>query len=375
VVLLIVVLLAGGIFSIPLFFSSATVVISPKEMNLPVNVTGSASLGSTNGALKYEIATLSREGTKEIPASGEEEVRRSATGKIVIYNDYSAEPQTLVARTRFETPGGLIFRIQEQITVPGQKTVSGVKTPGSVTATVIADAPGEEYNVGLADFTIPGFEGDPRFSKFSAKSDPQNPITGGFVGVIKKVSESDQTASKIAIEAELKKELSEQLTSQIPNTHILFRNGATFSFEELPQEPGSSNSTAIIKERGTIHGILFNRKDLSEFIANNYEQIKGKKVNIENLDSISFTLNEVNLFNPETSEEISFKIVGDAKFVWEIPTDEVKNSLIGQKRSNIKDILSKFEAVERANLSFMPPWTLSIPKDPSKIKLEIEASE
>jgi len=365
----------GGIYAGSFLFVSATVKISPKEMNTPINITGIAKTNPAEGELGYEIVTLSREGQREVSATGETQVQKSATGKIVVYNDYSADVQTLVAKTRFETPSGLIFRIQDQVSVPGQKTVSGAKVPGSIAVTVVADKPGESYNVGLTDFTIPGFKGDPRFEKFSAKSDPSNPIAGGFVGVVKKISDSDLAASKIAIETELKKELTNMLNSQIPDTHVMFKGGSTFNFDELPQGEGVSNSTAILKEKGSIYGILFEKNELNKFIASKVDSVKGKDVHIGNLESIAFSLDNINSFDAAITKEISFKISGNTNFIWDINDSEIKDSLVGQKRRNIKAILSKFESVDRASLTLSPVWIFSIPKEPSKIEVKIEPVE
>lgn len=373
--ILVLAIVLGGVYAGSFLFVSATVKISPKEMNVPINITGVAKIDPAEGELGYEIVTLTREGQREVPASGETQVQKSATGKIVVYNNYSTEAQTLVAKTRFETSNGLIFRIQDQVTVPGQKTANGTKVPGSVTVTVVADKPGDSYNVGLADFTIPGFKGDPRFEKFSAKSDPSAPIAGGFVGVVKKVSDSDLAASKIAIEAELKKELTNMLTSQIPDTHVMFKGGATFNFDELPQGDSASNATAILKEKGSIYGILFEKDELNKFLANKVEAVKGKDIHVGNLESIAFSLDDINSFDPETTKQVSFKLSGNTNFVWNTNTEEIKRSLIGQKRRNIKAVLSKFESVDRASVSLNPVWILSIPKDPNKIEVKIEPVE
>src|SRR3989344_755828 len=236
-------------------FVSATVTVIPKEITVPIDLTGTASLEPADGELGFTIATLSREGSKKIPASGEEKVERKASGKIIIYNNNGMNGQKLVANTRFETPDGLIFRIQESVLVPGQKTVSGVATPGSITATVHADQPGEKYNVGLSDFTIPGFKSDSRFVKIIAKSDPKFPIKGGFVGAVKKIAPTDAASAKLAIETQLKNELQEDLKSQIPDSHVLFNKAFTFSFEELPQnnekdsgvETGTTSSVVVAR--------------------------------------------------------------------------------------------------------------------------------
>ncbi len=353
-------------------FVSATVTVTPKESNLPINISGTAALEPTDGQLAYTIVTLSRQSNKEVRASGEEKVDKKASGKVVIYNNYSASPQVLIAKTRFETSEGLIFRIADQVTVPGQKITNGVATPGTIAVTVYADQPGTSYNIGLADFTIPGFKGDPRFEKFSAKSDPASPIAGGFSGVVKKVTPTDAASAKAAIETKLKNDLQDTLASQIPDTHILFKNASTFSFAELPQGANTSTSTALITEKGDIYGIIFAKEDLSKFLTNLQISGENKNVDVANLDSLTFSIDNIATFNPATSKTLSFKLAGNAKFVWQIDQVQISDSLVGQKRSNVSARLADFDSIEKANVTITPVWFFTLPKNSDKIKVIVE---
>ena len=361
-------------------FVSATVTVIPKEISVPINLTGTASLEPMSGELGFTIATLSREGSKIIPASGEEKVERKASGKIIIYNNNGKAAQKLVANTRFETPNGLIFRIQESVLVPGQKTVNSVVIPGSATVTVYADQPGEKYNVGLSDFTIPGFKSDSRFTKIIAKSDPKFPIKGGLVGTIKKIATADAATAKLSIETQLKTELSADLESQIPDSHILFSNAFTFSFEELPQSSegdsgagtGTTSLSVTAKEKGSIYGILFDRAALSKYLAERSVEIGQKDVFVSNLDQINFTLENKGAFNPVTASEITFKLAGDTRFVWNIHKDTISEALAGQKRRGVKDILANFESVHKANVAIRPVWVFTLPGKADRVKVEVE---
>lgn len=353
-------------------FVTAKVTVTPKAVTTPVSVSGAAKLNATDSGLGYTIVTLEREGSKEVPASGEEKVEKKATGKVTIYNNAGSAPQQLVANTRFESTGGLIYRIPSAVTVPGSKTTNGVTTPGSLTVTVVADQAGEKYNIGLSDFTIPGFKGDAKFDKITAKSDPSSPIGGGFIGTAKKVTSADLSAARVSIEAKLKVDLEDQIQSQIPDTHVLFKNGTTFSFAELPQGTSANPSTALIREKGTVYGILFDRSELSKFLAEKLIANENRDVMVSNLDELSFTLDNISSFNPATTKEISFKLSGTGRFLWNVDSAKLSSSLAGKKRAQIKDILSDFEAVNKANVSIRPLWILTLPKDPAKITVQIE---
>lgn len=360
-------------YALSFLFVSATVTVIPKEKTLPINITATAEKSPTNAELGFTIVTITREGNKEVPASGEEKVERKASGKILIYNNYSSAPQTLVKNTRFETSDGLIFRIESQVTVPGQKTVNGEKNPGSVSATVIADEAGEEYNIGLADFTIPGFKGDPRFASFNAKSDPQSPIGGGFIGTVKKVTQADMTAAQTAIQTQLKNELLTSVEPQIPETHVLFSDAAIFSFEQLPQEEGSDDKTAKIRQQGTVYGILFSKDQLNNYVAaKRLEEEKGESpISIANLNELTFQFKNKSTFDPKSSLNVEFSLTGNARFVWDINSDMVSKALAKQKRRDIKNILINFSEIDKANVVVRPVWVGTLPKNQEKIKVVV----
>ncbi len=348
---------------------SARVTVTPKELTEQVTVAGTGALDAPQGTLGYTVVSLSKEAQKEIPATGQEKVEVKASGKIVIYNA-TKDAQKLIANTRFETPAGLIYRTRDAVTVPGQKTAGGTTAPGNLTVTVYADQAGDKYNIGLSDFTIPGFKDDPRYKTITAKSDPASPISGGYVGTVAKVSSNDAVTAKAAIETQLKTELKDALAAQIPDTHILFNNAYIFNFEALPQTPGANATTAIAKEKGTIYGILFEKNEISNFIAQKTADVSDKNVYVSNLESLTLTLDNPAAFTP-TSKTLSFKLTGSPRFVWSVDAAAVAMGLADQKRANIKAILAKFEAIDRANVVIQPFWILSLPAKPERITVEV----
>ena len=178
-------LMLASVFIIILFllssflFTGAQIVVFPKHEKVVVNGDFIASTDKALSSLSYEIMTLELSQSRTVAATGREEVSLKASGKIVIYNDYNTAKQRLIRNTRFETPLGLIYRINESIVVPGQTVEGGKTIPGSIEVTIYADEPGENYNIGLTDLTIPGFKGAPQFEHFYARS--KSSLTGCFV--------------------------------------------------------------------------------------------------------------------------------------------------------------------------------------------------
>ena len=136
--------------------------------------------------------------------------------------------------------------------------MDGKNIPGSVDVKVYANEPGEKYNIGLSDFTIPGFKGDPRFDKFYARS--KTPITGGLIGNIKIVPEEDKQATIKQIHSEIEKEILNEARLQIPSDFILFDDLIKITFESLPNS-NVNGDTVLISEKATLNGAIINKKN------------------------------------------------------------------------------------------------------------------
>jgi len=140
----ILVLVGGFIIGMMTVLASATINITPKNQELDTNI---SIIGTSNkteeDSVRYEILKLSSSKTSSVPATGEEEVELKSSGKIVVYNNFSSEPQRLIVRTRFENPEGLVYRIPESIVVPGRINKNGATIPGSIEVEVFADEVGE----------------------------------------------------------------------------------------------------------------------------------------------------------------------------------------------------------------------------------------
>lgn len=379
VLVVILVIVAFGGLLISSTFAKATVKITPVQGRLLLNHTFDAYNTSADGELAFKLVSGITDTEKKIvPASGSEKVSRKASGTIIIFNNYDDKVQKLVANTRFETPDGKIYRISAPVSVPGMTTKNGQVTPGSVEVTVTADQPGAEYNIGLTDFTVPGFKDDPRYTKFYARSKTE--MTGGIVGEVKKVAPADKEKAIGELETILRDRMVKEAKLQIPEGFILFDDAYFLTFEE--QLPGSGSSTpsttdqAEVVLKGTFHGILFDRKALSFKIASDQiPNFDGRELEIKNLSDLNFKLlNRDAITGPEV-EKISFTLEGNAHLVWSFDQNELLTKLQSAERGSYQAIFSQFPTIKQAEIVFFPPWIKSIPENKDKIIVEVNAND
>ena len=360
-------------FGFSYFFAKATVKVTPRSEEVSINQTLSADQKSTtsassSSAIPYALIVLDKEGTADAPGTGDVSVSEKASGQIIVYNNYSSASQTLIATTRFQTPEGLVYRIDKDITVPGEKTVDGKTVAGSVEATVYADQPGEKYNVGLKDFTIPGFQGTPKASAFYARS--KTPLAGGFIGTTKKVSDADLAAAHTKIEGSLGRELLEQARSQKPDNFILFDGALVTRFSPLPNGSSTSPGLVLVREKATSYAIVFDRDVLSSYLGTALGRDTSSST-LEGLDQLRFNLLDKANFPKASSTAISFTLQGNVNLVPNIDQEALKADLSGLSRSKVSSVLAKYPSIEKVDVVYRPLWLWSFPKKASDIEIEV----
>ncbi|HMP67139.1 MAG TPA: hypothetical protein PKA60_00110 [Candidatus Paceibacterota bacterium] len=354
------------------FFHSADVIIESKVVEATINKVipiADVTRNSNQNVLSYNIIELSREASKEIRAEKEEFVQSKSSGIITVINEYSETPQTLIRNTRFESPNGLIYRIQDSITVPGYKTVNGQKIPGEIDTQVFADVAGDKYNIDLVNFTIPGFKGQAPYELFYAKS--KSPMSGGFDGVRKVVSEEDLAKAKSDLQEELTKNLQAELRNQIPND-FMFAGNNSFVFGAIQQKNSTNGQSVILSLNGTISSKIFNKISLSNEIARNtiIDYKPEHNVLIKDIEEVNpriTTSDNGSIIGTNEILEINSKLT----FVWQIDTEQVKKSLAGVGKKDFGGILAEFSGVVKGQSKIFPFWKNSFPDDVKRINIQI----
>jgi hypothetical protein len=352
------------VFLFSTVFASGKLIVSPKFERA---VFDSEILSTKDSSsLPFEIMTIEKTASKEVKAAGEKFVEERATGKIIIYNNFDTKPQRLIKNTRFESSDGLIYRIGDSVDVPGKTTVNGESVAGSIEVTVFADAPGSNYNIGLTDFTVPGFKGTAQFDNFYARS--KTPMTGGFSGNRKIVSESDKNAAIAELQEKLRSNLFQEASSSKTDGYVIFNDSIFIEFENLPDE--SKGDNVVINQKAILYGVIFDKKKLSSFVASKtIASYSGQDVLIENLDEMDFTTINKQQSHPWQTGEITFNLLGNPVIVWQFDEAKLKEDLAGSLKKDARAILTTYPSIERAEINLSPFWKRSFPDSPNKIRI------
>jgi hypothetical protein len=358
---------AGALFLVlTYYYASADISIELRKFSsdLPQKVQG--SLKPSEDQMEYSVITISD--TMEMPVDygAEKEVKEYAKGTIVVYNKYDSNPQKFTEGTRFETVDGKIFRTTKSVTVPGYKKTNNTVVPGSILVDVIADVPGEEYNIDLTDFTIPGLKNDPRFDSFYGRS--KTKMAGGLVGKIPEISKENQDKVLGDIQDKLSKEINEKIRKEIPKNHILVDGLSSVEFKTLP--PKINGKKAMLSAQATLKAYIIPNKSFVKTV------LGDKSPSIDPGDEFLITLDGAKASVSEsvstTTEGVYFNLAGKTTIQYVFNTDEFKTSILGKSKGEILKNLSQNPAVNSININIKPFWKEVVPVEPGKINVSVK---
>lgn len=347
---------AGALYA----FADAKVTIT--QTTSTANVSGDFTATFATGDLPYELISVDKTVTGSVPSESTETVNDPAQGTITIYNAQETK-QTLIKNTRFESPDGLIFRIQDSVTIPG----GSVSSPGSVTAPVSADTGGVNYNIAATTFTVPGLKGSATFNLVTGKSSAA--MTGGFSGTRPSVSQATRDAQNEKSKAALTESINAEIASKLKTGYIVIPGGTFISYVPQHDTAGKDNSTVNVNLEGSAVAVAFPQAALAKAIAYRVNgSYSGQPISLMNPSSL--TLTPATPGTP-TAEQgtFAFSLSGPATLVWDVDASKIAGAVAGKSRDAAYTIISGFPEVSQAVLTVRPFWKTSFPDDPASIKI------
>lgn len=323
---------------------------------------------AATGTLVYTVETFELEDSEVAPSQGTVHAEDKASGIITVYNNATTNTFKLVKNTRFQTPDGLVFRAPADISIPGKRGA----TPGQVDVTVIADMPGESYNVGPTDkFTLPGLSGEPEFTTIYARS--TRPMAGGFVGDKPGIAPADLQSATAAVRARLEEKARSQAVAAAGEGRIALPQLIEIVYQDLPQTLEAGGG-ARVRQRAVVSIPVFDANSFAATIARGVSaDAEGSTVRL--IPKSGFAAESSATSTSLGAEPISFTMSGTALLVWEVDATALKEALKGKDRAAFEAIVDAFPGVQEASARIQPFWRSSFPSDPSKIRVIEENPE
>jgi len=349
-------------------FSKVTIEIWPETQTLDFEEEITADLEKKNAddSVLSKTIPASMIDTGEIiasqsfPSSGKVSKEGKAQGKIKIYNNYSLS-QTLTINTRFQPPSEnvLYFRSTKAVTVPAR---------GTVEIDVVADRPGEEYNIEPATFSIPGLVGSPQYTSIYGKSFSK--MEGGFKGDVAIVEKDDIESAKNVLVAQLFDKARESLGIKAADEYIILDGSSkeevlsTSSSVEAGKEAPSFIFQAAVKSQA----LVFKKSDLENF-AREFIKSKikdGQKIKEDSL-KLDYSSESINL----NIGKITLKLKFSAKVYYDVKLASLEKLINNKTIAEADNILKNQTQIRQVKISSWPPWIKNIPDNDKKIKLQL----
>lgn len=315
----------------------------------------------------------------------------SASGKLTIINNNSSV-WPLIAKTRFQTDDGMVFRIAQQINVPAA-TVNG---PGKIEAFVVADEQdaygamtGDRGNVGPSRFFLPGLREDSR-SKLYAES--YAPMTGGVTDFTTYITDQDVEASRQRMADELKKSAVEELNKILQQKSAESADGKTYVLLEGDQAIKIGDAKINVspdlvgRQTGEFHingtvpvaGVYYEKESMLEILRS---ELVLKKSPQKELVKINEASTSYRIFEWDDLGG-KIKLTANIKGIEQYEIDEekengarllqnIRDHIAGLNLDDAKLYIQNMPEINKAEIESWPAWSPTIPNLTDNIEFEI----
>jgi hypothetical protein len=317
--------------------------------------------------LQAQILSAEDSFSDEFLATGKTKKEEKAQGVVRIFNNYTSD-QVLVQNTRLQAPLEKFKPPLEKGENPWFRTLEKVIVPakGYVDVKVIADAPGEKYNIEPSNFSIPGLLGTPQYTLIYGKS--FEPMKGGMIKEISKITKEDiETAGKKLEERSIEEMKNILKNKAIPELEFL---PELVKVEILDRKPLAKEGeekekfSFQIKAKGTI--LTFKKSEIKDLLLN-LATLQLKKDAEILKESLDYNL-KVKDFDLEKGKAI-LSVECSVKFYDKIDLEKLKNSLSGRSLEEVKSFLEKEENIQKIKIKAFPFWVNKIPQNLKKLEI------
>ena len=314
------------------------------------------------------IEVVSKE-SSEFPATGKKQLNEKASGMIIIYNEYSTSPQSLIANTRFLSKEGKIFKIRKKIAIPGFTKPDDKIVPGTVETEIFAEKAGENYNIGPTSFTVPAFQemGSPKYSGIYARSTAA--MTGGSTKEVSVITKADISKAQKTLLESLKKKNSLGIENEISENDKLI--GGTREDEiakvELSNKAGDQVEKAAITIEVSSKVLIVKQKDINVLADHNFNSDLSDKMKLIS-ESKKIECGDSYL---DEDKKIIFPVYVEQEAVRIINPDQIKRDIIGKDEQELRKFFSEMDGIKTVNIGFWPFWVKNVPQSVKKIKIRV----
>lgn len=354
---------------------SAKVVIKTDSQNVGTNATFTLNTQATTANAQTNVvpaqaAESDKTLTQQASATGQQNNGTKATGTITMSAGACAlNIPADVPPGAAVTTSGLTYITQSDVSfVPvrshGQCVFQGETSSGSTDINIAGQNQGAKYNTtGSVDFTVSGR------SDVSANGS----TSGGTDNIVQVVQQSDIDGAKAKLAAQDTTAIKQELQSDLQGKGLraiaeTFNAGTPTVTTSANAGDPAANVTVTEKIAYTMLGV--SDKDLKQIIKTNVDsQIDTSKQTILDygLSGASFAIQGA---ATATSAQVTMQATSVAGS--DLNVNSIKQQVAGKKSADAEALIKAYPGVTSVNVTYGPFWVNSVPKQTSKITVQIQ---
>lgn len=366
IVLAVIVLLAGLALSYFLIPPKAKIELWPQKLAIKeVVILTVSSLREGENFLVGEIVEIEKTAYQNFISQSKKLKTAKAQGVIRVYNNYSTASQPLLATTRFVSDDGKLFRTPVRVVIPGAHYEGGKLAAGFIDIEVVADQPGQDYNIDASTFSIPGFVGTSKYTAFYAKS--FEPMKGGVKEEVSYVSQDDLDKAREALSRAALKEITTAFKEVVlSEKYILAEESVSFEVADFKSslEIGKEAESFSAQAKAIASALVIKETAIRDF---SRDYLRGKLPSenklIEKSLKADFSLGNID----REKNEFTMEVVISAQS-YSLPAENEIKEIV--KNKNIKEVENYFSGlsrVKKVKVEFWPFWVGFAPHNSERI--------
>lgn len=357
---LLIVAVIASFLGLPQSTLTITAAAESYQTTLPVTISlTEPSLTDTGLNLPGKKIEYHGSAAKRFLATGKKEAGTKAKGQVTLYNAWDGNPITLAAGTTLtDQVSGKLFVLPNKAVIPGGSLTlangKAITNPGKVTVELVANEPGDSYNVKAGKLTIGGIPSDRQASIYGETA---NNITGGSSKQITVLTQADITTATETLQTELLAEALPQLRAKLESPEFKILDDSV----QVKLQPAVSNPEKLetetehfdLKLEADYQAIAFNEASLKEAVLDQVTSTapEGKTVLFDDTDTLNIN------YDTRTDDKLVLKAEVKTKLGQRVDLEAIATQLPGQSLDAIKEsLLSKPEIVDVTLDQFPLGW-------------------
>ncbi len=370
---LVLLLVLGGLGALYWYIPRATVVlrVSPQEINKNFTLLASTSSSSTDsGTLEIDASVLQAEvsDTSSTPTTGSKLIGDKATGEVQILNTTDTS-RKLAAGTILNSPSGLKFVTDSEVTIASGSGSVFNPQPGKATVKITASQIGGDYNLSAGtEFRVASFA----TTQIAAKNDAA--ISGGSSRQVKAVTKDDMAKLRAGLVNALKDRAKEELNKKSDDQQTLIPESVTVETisENFNHKLDEAADDLSLELKVRAKGLSVNKEDLDKIIA---DQIKPQiPAGFTEISSQEQTM----AVKKADKDSVLFDVTVSARVLPEYKTAEIVDFIKGKYPVKAQDYLKGLPAVSEVEVAIrpkMPEFIATFPRISNHIEVSVQDAE